>query len=248
MGNGLGIIILAAGMGKRMKSDKAKVLHEVAGRPMIDYVVDTATSVAGSNVVVVVGHQAEAVKETVRRSHNILFALQPEQRGTGHAVMCALPAVPTTVDDIIVLCGDVPLIQADTVKELIADHQRNERDLTVLATRAKDPTGYGRLIIQNDGTLSAIVEQADASEEQKKIDIINTGFMAIKKNFLEYALPLLDANNAQNEIYLTDLVGIGRRKKRKVGVMIGENPEQYAGVNTLMDLAEVEKTIKIGSC
>jgi UDP-N-acetylglucosamine diphosphorylase/glucosamine-1-phosphate N-acetyltransferase len=248
MENKVGVIILAAGMGKRMKSEKAKVLHEVAGRPMIDYIVETAVRVAGANVVVVVGHQAETVREMVNRSHNVYFAIQPEQLGTGHAVMCGLPSMPGEVTSIVVLCGDVPLIQVETIEQLIGDHRSNSRDITILATRLDDPTGYGRLVMEKTGRLTAIVEQADADEAQQKIDIINTGFMVIEKTFLEEALPQLRAENAQNEIYLTDIIGIGSRQNRVIGAMIGQNPEQYTGINSIADLRKVEKTMKIMSC
>lgn len=241
MDNSIGIVILAAGMGKRMKSDKAKVLHEVAGRPMIDYIVDVAADVAGSNVVVVVGHQAAKVQEVIGRSHQVRFAFQSEQRGTGHAVACAMTEVPDGVDSVVVLCGDVPLIRSATIRQMAADHRVHNRDVTVLAVRVSDPTGYGRMIMDADGQLTAIVEQADANEAQLKIDVINTGFYVIDKSFLMFALPLLDCDNAQNEVYLTDIVSLGHRHHRNIGAMMGSDPDEILGVNSQTELQLAEK-------
>ena len=241
----VGIIILAAGMGKRMQSEKAKVLHEIAGRPMIDYVVDTAVEVAGSNVIVVVGHQADQVRQVVGRTHEVRFAFQPEQKGTGHAVACAMPHVPESVDSVVVLCGDVPLMRAVTIRQMIDDHHAHQRDITILAVQVPDPTGYGRVIIDGDGCLIAIVEQADASEAQQKIDIINAGVYVIDKTFLGFALPQLGSDNAQGEIYLTDMIDLGHRNGRNIGAMIGGNPDEILGVNSQTELRSAEKLINI---
>jgi len=248
MDNTIGIIILAAGMGKRMKSDKAKVLHEIADRPMIDYIVDVAVDVAGSNVIVVVGHQAEQVREVVGRSHEVRFALQSEQRGTGHAVACAMSEVPDTVGSVVVLCGDVPLIRSATIRQMVADHRAHQRDATVLAVRVPDPTGYGRVIMDAHGRLSAIVEQADADEAQAKIDIINTGFYVIEKSFLGFALPQLDCDNAQNEVYLTDIISVGHQHHYNIGVMMGSDPDEILGVNSQKELHMAEKLMITRCC
>lgn len=248
MDNTIGIIILAAGMGKRMKSDKAKVLHEIADRPMIDYIVDVAVDVAGSNVIVVVGHQAEQVREVVGRSHAVRFALQSEQRGTGHAVACAMSEVPDTVGSVVVLCGDVPLIRSATIRQMVADHRAHQRDATVLAVRVPDPTGYGRVIMDVHGRLSAIVEQTDADEAQAKIDIINTGFYVIEKSFLGFALPQLDCDNAQNEVYLTDIISVGHQHSCNIGVMMGSDPDEILGVNSQKELHMAEKLMITRCC
>lgn len=248
MNNNVGIIILAAGMGKRMKSDKAKVLHQVAGRPMIDYIVEVAADVAGSNVIVVVGHQAEQVQEVIGRSHRVRFAFQPEQRGTGHAVACAMPEVPDVVDSVVVLCGDVPLIRSATIRQMVADHRAHQRDVTLLAVRVPDPAGYGRVILDADGRLTAIVEQADANETQQKIDVINTGFYVIEKSFLDFALPRLDSDNAQNEIYLTDIISLGHRHHRTIGAMMGSDSDEILGVNSQAELHMAEKLMIMRGC
>lgn len=248
MDNEVGIIILAAGMGKRMKSDKAKVLHEIAGRPMIDYIVGVAAEIAGPNVIVVVGHQAEQVREVVGRSHQVRFAFQSQQKGTGHAVACAMPEVKEAVDVVVVLCGDVPLIRTSTIRQMVADHRAHQRDITLLTVRVPDPTGYGRVIIDDDGRLTAIVEQADANEAQKKINIINTGFYVINKSFLNFALPRLDSDNAQNEIYLTDIIHLGHRHQRNIGIMMGNDPDEILGVNSRSELHMAEKLMNIRTC
>lgn len=237
----LGIVILAAGLGTRMKSNKAKVLHEVCGRTMVEHVVQTATQVAGSNVVVVVGHQAELVKQKVKATFDVSFALQPEQLGTGHAVLCAMPHLAKGIDQVVLLCGDVPLIQADTILRLAQEHQGDERDVTLLAVLLEEPKGYGRVLSDEDGKLVAIVEEADADPEQKKINLINTGIYAVKRDFLEFALPLIGSENAQNEIYLTDIIAIGHQHQKRMGTLIGDDSNEIIGVNSPKELQHVEK-------
>jgi len=242
----LGIVILAAGLGTRMKSDKAKVLHEICGHPMIEYVVRTANAVAGSNVTVVVGHQAEMVKKTVSNVGRAHFALQEKQLGTGHAVLCALPHISDTVEQVVVLCGDVPLIQPATIQKLVADHNRYQHDVTILTIFVDNPTGYGRIVLTEDGQLTAIVEEADANPDQRKINIINTGIYVISKPFLARALPQLRADNAQNEIYLTDIIQLAYRDNRRIGTVMGSDSNEVMGVNSLAELQFVDKLMKIG--
>jgi UDP-N-acetylglucosamine diphosphorylase/glucosamine-1-phosphate N-acetyltransferase len=239
-----GVVILAAGLGTRMKSDKAKVLHEICGSPMIEYVVGTARAVAGDNVVVVVGHQAELVRSTVCKIGATYFALQEEQLGTGHAMLCAMPHIPDDVAQVVVLCGDVPLIRPATIERLLSNHLAHERDVTLLAVAVPDPKGYGR-IIMNAGRLSAIVEEADADSEQKKIRTINTGIYAVKRSFLEKALPQLHSDNAQKEIYLTDIIGIGYKESRNIGVVLGNDSNEIIGVNSPEDLQAAEKSMRL---
>jgi UDP-N-acetylglucosamine diphosphorylase/glucosamine-1-phosphate N-acetyltransferase len=244
----VGIIILAAGLGTRMKSDKAKVLHEVCGRSMVEHVVETAVDVAGTNVVVVVGHQADTVKEVVRRSFEVRFALQSEQLGTGHAVLCAMPELPDEVQQVVILCGDVPLIRSATIRDLIQKHQDRNRDVTLLAVHMQDPTGYGRILSDADQNLIGIVEEADADTEQKNITLINTGIYAVKRPFLIEALPLIGSDNAQNEIYLTDIIGIGHRQNKSVGTVVGQDSSEIVGVNSPVELQLVEKTMQTRTC
>jgi len=167
------VIILAAGLGTRMKSSKAKVLHELNDKSMIMYVVETAESIAGNNIIVVVGNQADKVREMVSGKFDTFFAYQDEQLGTGHAVLCALAYISEATTEVVILCGDVPLIKSETLVSLVNDHVTMSRDVTILAVNTDQPKGYGRLIVDSDFNVSEIVEQADATEEQKKVKIIN---------------------------------------------------------------------------
>ena len=241
----VGIIILAAGLGTRMKSNKAKVLHEVCGIPMIHHVVETATQLVGSNVVVVVGHQADRVKALLSADFQVRFALQAEQLGTGHATLCALPQLPDRVEDVVILCGDVPLIRSQTIERLINDHFCAKRDVTLLAVSLERPKGYGRVLYGEHGDLQGIVEEADATDDEKRIKMINTGIYTVKRSFLLQALPQIGSDNAQGEIYLTDIIGIGHRQSKIMGVVVGDDRSEIIGVNSIDDLQLAEKTMKI---
>ena len=238
------IIILAAGLGTRMKSRRAKVLHEMAGRPMILYVIDTAMQVAGNQVVLVVGHQAEIVEDVVSRKAELIFARQTEQLGTGHAVMCALPALPDECRDVIILCGDVPLIRAGTLERLISVHRSGPFDVSILATEVNDPTGYGRIVRDAQDHVCGIVEEADASAAQKAIRTINTGIYCVERQFLETALTGIDRNNAQGELYLTDIVKIGYQAGKAIGLVAGQDTDEFRGINTIDDLHKVENLLQ----
>ena len=237
------VIILAAGKGTRMKSDKAKVLHEINGKAMINFVVDAAKDIAGENIVVVVGHQKEDVKKSVLQNATVRFAVQEEQLGTGHAVMCAMPEVLIDADSVVILCGDVPLISSETLSGFVGDHRAVDADLTVLAVEVENPTGYGRLIINDKKEVLKIVEQADANDEEKKIKTINSGIYCVKRDFLEHALSRLDNNNSQSELYLTDIVGIGYSDNKKVGTYISKNSSEVIGVNTVNDLDQAKRLL-----
>ncbi len=239
----LGAIILAAGRGKRMKSPLAKVLHALRGKPLVQYVVEAARAVSGDAVVVVVGHQAEEVRRVVSRVAPVRFALQEEPLGTGHAVLCALPALPSTCESILVLCGDVPLILPGTLAALAEDHRRAGRDVTVLAVDLERPTGYGRLIFDAAGRLRAIVEEADADPAQRAVRTVNSGIYCLRRSFLETALPRLSRDNAQGEYYLTEVVRIGVEGGFRVGVFRGGEPEEVLGVNSPADLDRLERLL-----
>jgi UDP-N-acetylglucosamine diphosphorylase/glucosamine-1-phosphate N-acetyltransferase len=234
------IVIMAAGKGTRMHSDKAKVLHSVCGRPMILHVVDTATKIAGKAVVIVIGHQAEKVKAVVAKEAEVLFALQKEQKGTGHAVKAALPVLPENSSQVIILSGDVPLIKADTVQTLLHLHLHQQNAVTVLGVQLEKPYGYGRILVNNAGDVDKIVEETDATEAQKKITIVNSGVYCVHREFLETSLMQLQSNNKQNEIYLTDIVEIAKKHQKKIGLMICPNQNEVQGVNTPQDLLDVE--------
>jgi len=240
MTDGVSVIILAAGKGTRMKSDNAKVLHAIDAKPMVLYVLETARAVAGNDIVVVIGHQAERVRRVVSQSADVRFAVQEKQLGTGHAVLCALPLLPPASKDVVILCGDVPLIRPETVMGLVAAHREAGDDVTVLAVDLPDPTGYGRIEFDDGGRLSGIVEEADATPSQKKNTRINSGIYCASRPFLAEVLPQLRADNTQQELYLTDIILLGYRARKKLGVMIAEDPREILGINTAEELAAVE--------
>jgi UDP-N-acetylglucosamine diphosphorylase/glucosamine-1-phosphate N-acetyltransferase len=234
------IIILAAGLGTRMKSNMAKVLHKIIGKPMISHVLVSACDVAGKDVIVVVGHQADRVKDACLKVNPVSFAFQKEQRGTGHAVLCAMPEIPETTENIVILCGDVPLLKAETIWALLDDHVNENRDLSLLAVELEDPTGYGRVVINANRELTRIVEEADATDDEKAISLINSGIYCVSKAFLSASLKKITPDNAQGEFYLTDIIGVGYAMGKHIGVLVGSNPEEVSGINTPADLKGVE--------
>ncbi len=236
-------IILAAGLGTRMKSDRAKVLHCLQGRPMILYVVESAAKIVGDNIVIVTGHQAEIVRDTVSEYYSASYANQDQQLGTGHAVQCALSAISPHIQEVIILCGDVPLISIETLKQLIATHQSNNYDITLLTVNIDNPTGYGRIIVDSCGMVQKIVEEADATNFEKNIHTINTGIYALKKNCLLETISLIRPNNKQKEYYLTDIIEIGKAKEMKIGMMLAPNADEVIGINSQQDLASAERLI-----
>ncbi len=238
------VVILAAGKGTRMQSDRAKVLHQLNTRPMIHYVVRTALTIAPDQVHVVVGHQAGEVQAAVARDFKTGFVIQAEQLGTGHAVQCALPHLAAQVGHVVILCGDVPLLTPATVQALLNRHMQTHLDITVLAVQVSDPTGYGRVLVDGHANLQGIVEEADADERQKKINLINSGIYCIRKAILDDVLGQVKADNAQQEFYLTDIIGIGRRRGLRLGVEIGENAQEVMGINTRAELERAEQLLR----
>jgi UDP-N-acetylglucosamine diphosphorylase/glucosamine-1-phosphate N-acetyltransferase len=242
--NEAAVVILGAGLGTRMKSNKAKVLHEILQKPMVLYVVETAQKIAGNNVILVIGHQAEKVRRVVSEKVDVFFALQKEQLGTGHAVLCALPYIPNHVGEVIILCGDVPLLTENTLMHLFEDHVTAGRDVSLLAVEIENPKGYGRLIINKKRELTGIVEESDATEEQRKVKLINTGIYCIKKEFLFKSLKEIKSDNVKGEFYLTDIVEIGYRNQSVMGVMVGDDWKETVGVNTIQDLQTAENIMR----
>ncbi|MDY6954016.1 MAG: NTP transferase domain-containing protein [Thermodesulfobacteriota bacterium] len=236
------VIILAAGKGTRMKSNKAKVLHELGGMPMIQYVVATALAVS-DDVVVVIGHQAEAVRRALSKYSSVRFALQKEQLGTGHAVLTAMPLIPESIQDAVILCGDTPLIRAETICSLIKEHRAQGADLTLATTRLEHPFGYGRIISDDQGRVLEIVEESDATALEKKITTVNTGTYCVKIGFLEKSLPHLGNDNAQGEFYLTDVVGHAHGKGLSAGALEIHDSFEVLGVNTVEELAHAERLV-----
>lgn len=237
-------VILAAGLGTRMKSDRAKVLHELDGRPMILHVVETARQVAGDNVVLVVGHQAKQVRRVVSKAADVIFADQKEQLGTGHAVQCALPLLPPQTEQVLILCGDVPFLTGNTARRMVDEHVQAGRDLTVLAVEIEDPGGYGRIVTDENGRFERIVEEADASEAIRRIRMINAGIYCAGKDFLAETLGRLRPDNAQKELYLTDIIEIGNIEHKNVGVMLGQDSQEVLGINSYEDLKAAERLLR----
>jgi bifunctional UDP-N-acetylglucosamine pyrophosphorylase/glucosamine-1-phosphate N-acetyltransferase len=233
----MNIVILAAGMGKRMRSALPKVLHSLAGKPLLAHVIDTARTLSPTRLVVVVGHGADKVREAVG-APDVQFALQDRQLGTGHAVQQALPLLDPSVPTL-VLYGDVPLTRASTLKRLI-DAAGAER-YGVLTVSVNDPTGYGRIVRDAAGKVKKIVEQKDASEEERRIAEINTGIVITPTRTLETWLASLKNNNAQGEFYLTDVVE--RAIDAGVEVVTAQPDAEWEtlGVNSKIQLAELER-------
>ena len=233
----LSVVILAAGQGKRMKSDLPKVLQPLAGRPLLKHVIDTARALEADDIHVVYGHGGERVRETLA-SENVSWALQAEQHGTGHALQQAMPGVP---DDhlVLVLYGDVPLVQASTLQRLI-DAAAGGEALAILSVRMQDPTGYGRIVRDRAGNVARIVEHKDANQKERAIDEVNTGLMAGSARRMREWLGQLKNDNAQGEYYLTDVVLMAARAGLEVNAILAEREDEVLGVNDKVQLAEVE--------
>ena len=238
-------IILAAGKGTRMKSDTPKVLHTIFDKTLVGYVIDAVnnTGLADENFVIV-GHQAERVKEYINKNYdNAKCVLQSPQLGTGHAVSMALPYLKDFDGEVIILCGDTPLITSETIKEFVEYHRENQSDLTVMSAIFENPTNYGRIIRNQDGSLNSIVEEKDATPEQKAVKEINAGIYCINWAKIKPAFNELTSNNAQGEYYLTDIIKWGNEKNLSVNAYTLKNNEEIFGINSKTHLAEATKML-----
>lgn len=232
----LAVVILAAGKGTRMKSALPKVLHSIAGRPMAQHVVDAAEALTPANTVIVYGHGGERVREAVT-GQRLQWVEQAEQLGTGHAVAQALPYL--NEDVVLVLYGDVPLIQPRTLRDFVA--RVDDRSLALMTLQLDDPTGYGRIVRDDQGRVSRIVEQKDASDDEKRIREINTGILACRRRFLDDSLPRLSNRNAQGEYYLTDLIAMAVDAGLEVVTEQPAHAWEVDGVNDRVQLARLER-------
>jgi bifunctional UDP-N-acetylglucosamine pyrophosphorylase/glucosamine-1-phosphate N-acetyltransferase len=232
----LSIVILAAGQGKRMKSDLPKVLQPLAGRPLLTHVIDCARTLDARAMHVVYGHGGEQVRAMLSRQP-VSCVLQAEQLGTGHAVMQAMPAIP---DDhlVLVLYGDVPLIRTETLRQLIA--QAGEKSIALLSVVLEDPAGYGRIVRDTAGNVVRIVEQKDANRKELAIREVNTGLMAVPARHLRRWLGALRNDNAQGEYYLTDVVVAAVKEGLRVNAVIAPTVSEVLGINDKVQLAELE--------
>ncbi|MFR2682708.1 MAG: bifunctional UDP-N-acetylglucosamine diphosphorylase/glucosamine-1-phosphate N-acetyltransferase GlmU [Clostridia bacterium] len=235
-------VILAAGMGTRMKSKMPKVLHTVCGKPLSKWVIDASKAAGADKVCAVVGHKAETVKEVL--GDVCEFALQAEQKGTGHAVMQAIDVIKNSKGEVVILSGDTPLITAETINKAIEYHKNNDNQATVITAILDDATGYGRIVRDNDGSVLKIVEQKDASEEEKKINEVNSGMYVFDAQSLVYALDKITPNNAQGEYYLTDTLEILLSAGKKIGGYAISDNDEIRGINDRVQLNEAEKIMQ----
>ena len=233
-------VILAAGLGKRMKSRRAKVLHRLAGRPMVLYAVDAAEHLPSERIIVVVSHQAGQVRE-VLGGRRVEIVDQGTPLGTGHAVSQTQSILGDFKGPVLILNADVPLITPGTIQSMLAVHTDRAADLTLLTAQLDNPAGYGRILRDGQGRVSAVIEEADAGPREKALREINTGFYLANGPFLFSALKGVTADNAQREYYLTDIVRAAVRKGLNVGTVEVPNPEEILGVNTRADLARLQK-------
>ena len=240
---------MAAGLGTRMKSNRAKVLHKLDGRPIISHVCRTALALNPRTIVVIVGHQADEVRATVEdefaaERNRISFVSQREQRGTGDAVMAAKNELHGDERTVLVLSGDVPLIRPATLTKLIDEHRVSKAACTLLSVRLENPTGYGRIIRDDAGDFVKIVEQKDASEDERQIREINAGIYCFDSTKLVAALGRIKPNNAQSEYYLTDVPAILKADGDRVTIYQHSDAREVSGVNTRAELAEFENLLR----
>jgi bifunctional UDP-N-acetylglucosamine pyrophosphorylase / glucosamine-1-phosphate N-acetyltransferase len=238
------IAIMAAGKGTRLKSKDPKVLHRIGGMPLLEHVIAAALQVVpAADIYAIVGHEEKKVREAVKH-RDVNFISQPEQRGTGHAMICAQDALKG-YDDIVVLSGDVPLIRPETVKRLLDLHQSRRAAMTILTTEPRDPSGYGRILRKPGDIVAAIVEQKALTPRQQKIKEINSGIYAFSAPELFSRLHKLTTENAHREFYLTDIASLLTRDKKKVLAMRTTDADEVLGVNTRAELSQMDAQLRL---
>ncbi|MDO5033069.1 bifunctional UDP-N-acetylglucosamine diphosphorylase/glucosamine-1-phosphate N-acetyltransferase GlmU [Corynebacterium sp.] len=242
------IVVLAAGAGTRMKSAKQKTLHEIGGRSLLGHALHAAAGVNPEHLVAVVGHQRDQVSPAVEDiaqelDREIAQAVQEEQNGTGHAVQCGLEPLEGFEGTVIVTNGDVPLLRPETIQGLRETHEANHNAVTVLSIELADPSGYGRVLHAEDGSVTAIVEHKDATEAQRAVTEVNSGVFAFDSAVLREALTKLTTDNAQGELYITDVLEIARANGHNVGAHLAEDSEELSGVNDRVQLAAAGRAL-----
>jgi UDP-N-acetylglucosamine diphosphorylase/glucosamine-1-phosphate N-acetyltransferase len=237
------MVVLAAGKGTRMHSSLAKVLHPLAGRALLTHVLDSATSLAPQHLVVILGHQAEMVRQ-VCVPYGVTCVLQEPQLGTGHAVAQAEPILADFQGDVLVLYGDVPLLQAATLRTLWDVHRRQQATVTIVTACLNNPTGYGRILRDPAGRITRIVEERDATEAEKAVHEINSGVYCLQASFLFPALRRVGCQNAQGEQYLTDVVALAVAEQHRVAHVTVADAQEVLGVNTHAELAHLETLLR----
>lgn len=236
----LTVVILAAGQGKRMNSDRPKVLQALGGRPLLAHVVETARALGAEAINVVYGHGAEDVRAAFPDS-DLAWTLQAEQLGTGHAVAQALPAIPPD-HAVLVLCGDAPLVVSESLASLLANVPENAVGL--LTARLADPSGYGRILRDDAGNITGVVEERDATSAQREIDEINTGVMVLPAQWLAEALEKIGNDNSQGEYYLTDAIALAVAEQREIVGSAASDPSEVLGINDREQLANAERILQ----
>ena len=235
-------VILAAGKGTRMKSETTpKVLHQIMGKTLLGYVLDNVKNFV-SEEYVIVGHHAQEVENFVKSNYeNAKTVLQSPQLGTGHAVSMVCPDLQNYDGLVLILCGDTPLVQEETLKKFVEYHKSQNSDITVMSTLFDNPTGYGRIIREQDNSLQCIVEEKDANPEEKAVKEVNAGIYCLNWGKIKDAFGQLKSNNAQGEYYLTDIISWGKTKALKVNAYILENSDEIYGINSRLNLAQAAK-------
>lgn len=236
----LAILVLAAGKGTRMQSDLPKVLHPLLGKPLVGWVLDACRELNPDRLLTIVGHRADLVKAEVGPVYSeVEFVLQPEMKGTGHAVMMAEPALQEFTGDIVVTCGDAPLMTAQTLRDLVAKRRATGAAASMLIGKLENPGSYGRVLCEENGTVHQIIEAKDASDEVRSLSTVNAGTYCFQAEALWEQLARVGNDNKSGEYYLTDVVGLLTAAGRGVtGIFIGER--EMTGVNTREELAELE--------
>ncbi|MDY6855950.1 MAG: bifunctional UDP-N-acetylglucosamine diphosphorylase/glucosamine-1-phosphate N-acetyltransferase GlmU [Thermodesulfobacteriota bacterium] len=234
----IAIIILAAGKSTRMNSKRIKLLHPLMGIPMLSYPIELAKKLSSKKIILVVGYQRELIEERFKEK-GLFFIVQKKQLGTGHAVMCTKDALKDFKGDILILCGDVPLVKENTIKELIEIHQSTRAKVTVLTMNIEDPMGYGRIIRNENSEILRIVEEKDASDEQKRIKEVNSGIYCIKADYLFDALEKVGRNNMNSEYYLTDIVV----EENALG-LLSKSSFDVLGINNRLEMAKANELIR----
>lgn len=242
-GQELAVVILAAGKGTRMQSDRAKVLHPLAGRPLLLHVLDTVATLNPRRVLIVVGYQAGEVQRACE-NRPVEFVEQTEQLGTGHAVQHTEAALKDFAGDVLILCGDMPLIRSATLQALLRKHHETGAKCTLLSLKTHEKKDFGRVIRDPKGAVSRIVEAKDASEQEKTVDEYNSGVYCFDKGILFKALASIDRNNAQGEYYLTDTVKILSQSGQAVECYSTQDADEIFGINSSDDLKKAEQIVQ----
>jgi len=240
----LAAVILAAGQGTRMKSALIKILHPLAGRQMIRHVLLAVQAVGADRIVCVVGYQREQVKDALSGLPAIDFAVQEDQLGTGHALQCAARKLEGFTGDVLVCCADTPLLTRETLDEVVRVHREHSAPATLLVAELGDPTGYGRVVLDPDGGVLRIVEQKDADEATRAIRLINTGVYCFSWRVVGPLLDRLSSNNAQGELYLTDVMQMLAEAGTPARSVLLQDPQELMGVNDRAQLAEAEAVLR----